>query len=146
MALISFQCKIMLCSPGVKITNLYQTDICQIRKLLGRSPDLTQTVSQSDSSRGWIEDFAKWQTGVVYTDMTWHAQCVKHTVRNAKHELSWGVWGHAPQKNSFLRLNLVATLTENWHTNYKYHADSLLKCSLVFIQVLICYCYSLTAY
>jgi len=26
------------------------------------------------------------------------AQCVKHTSRNAKHEPSRGVWGHAPRK------------------------------------------------
>jgi len=27
------------------------------------------------------------------------AQCVKHTLRNAKHEPSSGVWWHAPQEN-----------------------------------------------
>ena len=40
-------------------------------------------------------------------------QCAKHTPRNAKHELSRGVWGHAPPgKFIVLRLNLVTILTE----------------------------------
>ena len=34
-----------------------------------------------------------------HTDMRGDCKSVKHTLRSAKHKLSRGVWGHAPQEN-----------------------------------------------
>ena len=47
--------------------------------------------------QGQIQDFAKARGGTQVLEII--PQCAKHTLRNAKHELSRGVWGHAAPGN-----------------------------------------------
>ena len=74
-------------------------------------------------------------------------KCAKHTLRNAKHEPSREVWGHAPPgkflKNNFLRLNLVQVWTDLLEINlskssYLLHFSKLVVSMVIVFTIILC--------